>query len=446
MPQCTIPWGNGELDLPLPEDWTLAQTATPAVPPAPSDWTDRLGTCLTKPEGAPPLAEVLGQLGDHGRVVLVVEDMTRHSPLVEILGVVVRELEHARIDDKRIEILFATGMHPAMTAEEVAAKIGPWAERFAWRCNDARADDAHVEVGDVAEFGRATRLPILIDRRCATADLRIVVTSVSPHLQAGFGGGAKMLAPGCAALDTISRLHWSGLPAEENAVLVGMEGSVNPMRQMIDQVGELVDAYHGRTFAVQYVLDASDSPSAMVAGDLRLGQQMLAKQCAAAAGVVVDAPADIVITNAWPRDYDLWQAFKCIPNTAPAVRANGVIIALARCPAGLNMDEMKVGLSPKWIRRIIRWIGVKRIVSLMRRFAPGVNPEAHFFIKLAAETIHRNPILMYAPEIVRRGQKFPGLPMYDDLAAAFAVADRLLGPGGRRVVVFTAGGVSYPVL
>ncbi len=446
MPQCAVPWGEGELLLELPEHWSISHVAAPSVPPAAPDWSDRMAKSLTRPEGAPALPELLKGLGPQGRICIVVEDLTRHSPLCEILPIIGREITHAGIGDDRVEVLLATGMHPAMTAEQVAEKIGPWADRFAWRCNDASDADDHVRIGDVPEPEGSGRVPICIDRRCMEADLRIVVTSVSPHLQAGFGGGAKMLAIGMASLETISRLHNSGLPKRAGTVMVGQDGATNVMRRMIDAAGELVDACDGRTFAVQYVLDENDLPSAMAAGDLRSGQQMLAKQCAAAAGIVVDAPADILITNAWPRDYDLWQSFKCIPNTASAVRPNGVIIVLARCPAGMNMDEIRCPVSPTWIRRILRWIGVKGVVSMARRFIQGAHPEALFFIQIAAETLYRNPILMVAPEILRRGQKFPGLPMYADVAEAIEAAERLLGSGSRRVAIFTSGGASYPVL
>jgi hypothetical protein len=161
---------------------------------------------------------------------------------------------------------------------------------------------------------------------------------------------------------------------------------------------------------------------------------------------VVDAPADILITNASPRDYDMWQSFKCIANTCQAVRPNGVICVLARCPAGLNMGRIRWPISPVWTRRLIRWIGPKGIVSMARRMMPGVHAEAHFFIQLATDTIYRNPILVYAPEIVRRGQKFPGLPLYGDLDTMLADADRLLGDGSRRVILFPAGGASYPII
>jgi lactate racemase len=447
MAEVQVPWGSGQLTVPLPDHWSIAQIAQPQMPRAPVDWPDRLARALSRPDGTEPLADLVRPLVRRGHIVLVLEDVTRHSPLPELLNVILPELTHAGIADEQVSILFATGMHPAMDDRQVRQKIGALADRFAWRCHDALDAADHVDVGDVpAPHGRGG-VAIRVDRRLVEADLRIVLSSVSPHLQAGFGGGGKMFVPGCAALETIGQIHALGLPRKIGRPLVGTPAATNIMRQMVDAAGQLVEVAGGKTFAVQYVLDESDWPSTLVAGDLRQGQHMLAKQCAAACGVVVESPADVVIASAYPRDFDLWQSFKCIPNTAAAARPNGVILVLARCPAGANMGQIRWPLSPDWTRWLIRLLGARGLTSLIERFLPGVHAEARFFLRLATETLHRNPILLYAPELVRRGQTFPGLSIFDSLPAVTAEADRLLGgPGPRRVAVFPTGGTTYPIV
>ena len=118
----------------------------------------------------------------NGRIAVVVEDMTRHSPLEQILDVVMREIHHARVSDENVEIVFATGMHPPVRPDEAEAKLGRFARSLSWRSNDCEHRSAHVRRGTVGN------VPIWIDRGVAEADLRVIVSSVSPHLQAGFGG------------------------------------------------------------------------------------------------------------------------------------------------------------------------------------------------------------------------------------------------------------------
>ncbi len=443
MTDISIPWGDDTLTMALPADWTVQQIASPSVSSAGEDWPERLAGALSQPEGVPPLAKLLSARPG-ARVVIIVEDLTRYSPLPVILEAVFREFHHAGIPDENVEIFFATGMHPPLTPDEAAGKIGAGlAANIAWRCNPWRDRDAYVNLGQVRAGGAC--IDLLVDRGVVGADLRIVVTSVSPHLQAGFGGGYKMFVPGCAHLETIRRLHLVSVP-RRNTQQVGQPARLNRMRRLIDAAGSLVDASGGKSFGVQYVLDAENGLSTVAAGDIITCQRMLAKHCSAGCGIILESPADVVIVNAWPRDFDLWQAFKAIANTCWAGRDNGVLICLARCPGGVNMPTPKFPISPRFVRRVVRLLGANAMASLLTRLVPTLSGDAAFFVRLALQIIQRNTIIMVSPAIADADEKMPGLTVYADPAEAFAAADDLLGKGPKRVVVFPSGGISYPIL
>lgn len=443
MADISIPWGDETLTASLPADWTVQQVASPAIPSAQDDWPERLAAALARPEGSPPLGKLLAARSG-GRIVVIVEDLTRHSPLPIILEAVFREFHHANIPDENIEIFFATGMHPPLTDEEAAAKIGPGlAGKINWRCNPWRDRDAYVNLGPV-RAGGAT-IDLLADRGVVGADLRIVISSVSPHLQAGFGGGYKMFVPGCAHLETIRQLHLLSVP-RRHSQQVGQPARLNRMRRLIDAAGNAIDSAGGKSFGVQYILDNSDRLAAVAAGDVTVCQRMLAKHCASGCGVILDHLADVVIVNAWPRDFDLWQAFKAIANTCWAARDKGVIICLARCPGGVNMPTPSLPISPKCIRRLVRLFGADSLASMMTRMVPTISGDAAFFVRLALQILQRNTVMMVSPVLAGADEKMPGLPVFSDPAEAFAAADAELGSGPKRVVVFPAGGASYPIL
>jgi nickel-dependent lactate racemase len=438
MPDLFVPWGDEELEIPLPADWQLQQVAAPQLRPAPDDWPDRLATALNQPDTGPPLDKLLGGC-DNGRVAVIVEDLTRHSPLPEILEVVLREIRHARIDDDQVEIVLATGMHPPLTGEEEDRKLGPAADGIARRSNPWQDEQEYVRVG------RAGKVDLWLDRGVASADLRLLVSSVSPHLQAGFGGGYKMLFPGCASLETIRGLHRLGV-GRRLRQLVGLSATENPMRRAIDAGGRMTDAAGGTSFAVQYLLDDQDRPSTVAAGEVVPTQQMLAKQCAVDSGVLVEGRADVLLVNAYPRDFDLWQSFKCIANTLWAVRPGGVMIVTTPCRAGLHgMEVPRWPVSPAWTRRGVRLLGPDALGSLLMRLAPRLAGDAAFFVRLALRTLHRNPILMVSPALHAAGVQFPGVELFESIGDATARADALLGGGTQRAVAFPAGGVTYPV-
>jgi len=439
MPEVPVPWGSDELKISVPDHWTVQQVATPALRPAPRGWAERMAAALNQPVCGPPLGKLLAARHG-GRIALIVEDVTRHSPLGEILQLIMREIHHAGIDNDLLEIFFASGMHQPMTPAQAAEKLGPAVKGIRWRCNPWRDASAYVHVGNLG------KVDVLVDRAVAGADLRIIISSVSPHLQAGFGGGYKMLLPGCASLETIRALHRLGIGRTARQ-LVGTGSDTNSMRAAIDAGGRLIDAACGRSFAVQYLLDESDRPAFVAAGDVLPTHQMLAKQCAVACGIVMDRPADVLITNAHPRDFDLWQSFKCIANTRWAARPGGIIICLARCPSSLGgMKVTPWPLSPKWTRRLISLIGPNALHNTVTRLRPGLAGDAAFFIRMAVQTLHRNPILIFSPELHDSRQKFPGLDIFGDPARAVAAADALLGGGPQRVTVFPSGGVTFPVM
>ncbi|MCY2926981.1 MAG: lactate racemase domain-containing protein [Planctomycetota bacterium] len=439
MPEISVPWDDNPLTISLPADWHVLPTAPSSLRVAPEDWADRLAASLAKPAAGPSLGQLLGGL-QGGRVALIVEDHARHSPLSEILPLILREIRHAGVADEQIEIVLASGMHPPMTAEQVAAKVGPDAAGLRWRCNPWQTPSAYFHLAQVG------RLEVLVDRGVLEADLRIVVTSVTPHLQAGFSGGYKMLFPGCAGLETIRGLHRMGLSRRHDQ-FVGADATRCPMRRAIDAAGAALDAAHGKTFSVQFLLDTADRPAYIASGEVVAAQTMLAKQAAIACGVVTDQVADVVIANAYPRDVDLWQCLKSVLNTLEAARPGGVMICLARCPQGLNgMNPPKRWpLDPAWTRRLVRLLHPDPLASLLTRLAPTLAGDAAFFVRLALQALYRNPILVVSPALCQAGVTFPGLPIFPTAADAIAAASALLEAGPQRVALFPAGGTTYPV-
>lgn len=438
MSELSVPWDDKNLTIPLPGNWHLAQVASPRLREAPRDWPDRLAAVLNQPDTGPPLDRLLGQCSN-GRIAIVVEDLTRTSPLDEILSVLMREIRHAGIENDRLEIFFATGMHPPLTDAETDRKLGDACKGIRRMSNPWRDERRYTRLG------RAGKVDIRVADTVASADLRIIVSSVSPHMQAGFGGGYKMILPGCASLETIRGLQRQGVDRRLKQ-LVGLPAEENPMRGVIDAGGRMMDEAYGTSFAVQYLLDENDLPSCIAAGEVIPTQRMLAKQCAVECGVLVQSRADVLITNAYPHDFDLWQSFKCIANTLWALRPGGVLIVTTPCEAGLHgMEVPNWPVSPAWTRCGVRLLGADALSSLLMRVAPQLAGDAAFFVRLALRTLHRNPILMVSPKLASRQVRFPGIELFGDIADATARADEILGRRPQQVVVFPAGGVTYPV-
>lgn len=438
MTELTLPWGQQQMPISLPDSWTLLQVANPELKPADKDWPERLAAALVQPGTGLPLERLLAARRN-GKIAIVVEDVTRHSPVEQILDVVIREIRHAEVPDANVRIVFAVGTHPAMTRQQAVEKIGRYADEFTWHSNPWQARDAHVHIGKVG------KIDVWLDPAVADADLRIIISSASPHLQAGFGGGYKMLFPGCAGRETIRAIHRLGLGRTAKQ-LVGTSMDENPMRRAIDAAGELVEARYGKSFSIQYLLDGDNQPAMLSAGEVLPTHRMLAKQCSVACGVVAQASADVLITNAYPRDHDLLQSFKCIANTLWAARPNGIVICVTRCHAALNgMKPIPWPLSPSATRSAVRMLGPENLASLVTRLVPRLAGDAAFFIRMATQILDRNVLYMVSPPLHKHAVKFPGLHIFGTVEDAITAAGKHFEGRPQRVTIFPSGGTTFPV-
>ena len=95
------------------------------------------------------------------------------------------ELAKAGIQDENVLFIGSFGTHRAMTQEEVGRKLGPdIARRYAWLNHDV--------FDNVKEVGTTTRgNKILLNQTFLSADLKICISGVKVHQDAGYGGGSE---------------------------------------------------------------------------------------------------------------------------------------------------------------------------------------------------------------------------------------------------------------
>ena len=109
-----------------------------------------------------------------------------------------------------VTISVGVGRHHAVDAEAMRQRLGD-SIAAGYRCYSPPVDDlsAYVDLGSTPQG-----VPVRIFRPVAEADLRILIGSVLPHLQAGFGGGYKLIFPGTSHRTTLGALHRQGLEGQ----------------------------------------------------------------------------------------------------------------------------------------------------------------------------------------------------------------------------------------
>lgn len=154
------------------------------------DAHDVVARGIANPIGAARLREAVRR---SARVLILVDDVTRGTPVAVVLRYVIEELEAAGVSDDRIVILTAQGTHRRMTEIELREKLGVMRDRFVVHQHDWRDDAALHDFGQTSDGTRVTA-----NRLLARTDFTLGIGSIAPHRIKGFSGGAKIAFPGVA--------------------------------------------------------------------------------------------------------------------------------------------------------------------------------------------------------------------------------------------------------
>lgn len=119
-------------------------------------------------------------------IALAVPDATRRGPWQDLLAAGFDWIEHLTPQAVRRTVLVATGVHAPSAPEGVRHRAG-WSTAI----NGDAGYDRHINVGTTSS-GTSVRLhPAWVN-----ADARFVLSDLSFHYFAGFGGGRKLVFPG----------------------------------------------------------------------------------------------------------------------------------------------------------------------------------------------------------------------------------------------------------
>ena len=439
MHPTTVRWTENEyLPLDLPKHWHIAGYFAPRPAPPIEGLPSRLAQQLEKPLSRPALSSLLARAKS---VALVIDDLTRPTPVAALLEPVLTALEKAGIADHQVTGIVATGMHPPLSVEELAGKVGPaLAPRFRWLQNRYRDFNRYTRLG-TTDDGSGRDLDVYVLKELAQADLIILFSSVSPHLQAGFGGGSKLLFPGCAHVRTIGPLHKIGLNGDISR-LVGQQPGRNRMRQTVERAVALLGE---KVFSISTLLDSTAGVSFLAVGEPNQVQQRLSAECEHIFGQEITEQADVAIASAFPRDYDILQAFKTITNIRMAAKDGAVVVGMMNLRVvGHLRVKVPFTIPTGWLQFILKLTSGPLTTRLLARFDSGLSPEAKFFIRLGLDTIRRNRVLLYCPQLVDSGVKFPYIEVFAELPPLWQRVEKLLGrPAQVRVNVFAEGGSTY---
>lgn len=315
-----IPYGNKTLDFEIPENTEVFYANLPEVS-CPDDPYQEINRALDNPIGTERIERIVSP---KDRVCIICDDITRPTPVKEILEVLLTRLKMAGVQKGNIYIVIALGSHRYMTEEEKIKKVGEDIYR-----NFRVYNSEFKEPGGLLDMGRSkTGAKIYVSKSVMDSDIRIGIGNIVPHPAMGWSGGGKILYPGVTDEVTVTQFHIQQGLANEN--LFGMDDCYIRL-----EVEQWVDTI-GLHFIVNTVLTPDKKLYRAAAGHYVKAQRAGVEYAKQALGTKLIKPCEIVVVSSYPADLDYWQATKGYLCGARGAAENGTIILVTPCDEGIG--------------------------------------------------------------------------------------------------------------
>lgn len=335
MASIRLPYGAGTVEIPV-RDEDLAWVAVPGRADTGGMGADELvRRSLEYPIGTKRLRYLAGP---GKNVAIVVDDVTRPTPVHKILPHVMRELEAAGTKPRDIKVVIALGTHRVMTHEEIRTKCGPL--DHAIEMVNASYEDAK-EFVSIGEGLLGESIDVL--RKVAEADLIIGIGNIVPHFYAGWGGGAKIIQPGICDERTTEATHILGVL--NDSILNLCTNPENLVRREMEHIAGKV----GLDFIVNTVLDEHKQIVGVFSGHYVKAHRAGVALAEKVYRPLVPCLADIVVVTANPSHIDYWQGIKGLVHAQYGLRQGGV------CVFAMSAGEGLAGGNEKHTSTIMQW-------------------------------------------------------------------------------------------
>jgi nickel-dependent lactate racemase len=264
-------------------------------------------------------------------VVIAVTDATRACPDHILLPPMLEALHGAGISPEAITILVAIGTHRPSTDAEKRAKLGEdIVDRYEVIDHDPYDQN---ELRDV--WRHDSGVVFRVNRRAIEADVLIATGIVEPHQYAGYSGGGKTIAIGCANEAVIEYTHGPAFLDHAGTRLATIVG--NPFQDAVREVA--------RRAGLDFVANVVKNTDGGIV-DIRYGapepvHDELARLAGSFMTSSIPHQMDIAIAGVpAPKDANLYQVSRAASYLqfapTPVVKPGGVIIIPARCEEGVG--------------------------------------------------------------------------------------------------------------
>ena len=268
---------------------------------------------------------------DLTRPVLVVADKTRLCGYPQYLPILIQELTAHGMNPKDLTIIIAYGTHPRQSDEECLHCYGDIYNTVTFIHHDCREINIFTEIGFTS---RGT--PLRFRKDLLGASAVITMGPICHHYFAGYGGGRKLIFPGCGEREAIYANHGLFLNSTTDTLTTSCQPGVlkgNPLAEDLFEVEDTLVAH----LSLHGILDSHGNLC-----DLLIGHEKndFLHACARH-GENCETPAEkfhtvVASCGGYPKDINFIQSHKAIHNAAMFVEDEGLLLIYAECREGIG--------------------------------------------------------------------------------------------------------------
>jgi lactate racemase len=376
---------------------------------------------IERPIGAPRLREMVGQ---GQRVLILIDDGTRMTPVAKILPPVLDELHAGGVADDHVEFLQAPGTHRPMTPEEIREKLGPLAGRYPVH------EHHYLDQSSLHHFGHTRDgTPVTANKLLTQADFVLGIGSIVPHRVKGLSGGAKIAFPGVAGREMMDRNQWEASMHMSETVMGVPE---NPMRLRMEEAARMA----GLGYIVNVVYDVRRRIVGCFSGDIVKAHREGSKCSRQVYAAHLPTRADIVLIDSHSADRDFWQSAKGPYAGTMAVKDGGSLILVSPNPEGVASNHknlLEIGYRPH--AEIVQMVQQGKVDDLV-----GVAILAD-----VCQIVDKTDCIMVSPGVSAKEAKKIGFRYARSAEEALRMAFERQGPRA-SVAVLRYGGHILPIV
>jgi lactate racemase len=274
---------NTERILTFPDRWVVDNLTSPGFDKPPLQ-ADEIRDRIEHPIDGPTLEELAR---GKKQAVIVFDDMTRPTPASDVAPHVLDILHRTGLKKDQIRFLWALGSHGACDMINARKKLGhEIVENYAVYNHDPFQNTVLV--------GRTpTGLELWFNREFMACDLKIGIGCITAHLHVGFGGGAKLILPGVAGIETINQFHNQLYRDPTRTGLGNFDNNI--MRAECDAAGDLASL----NFKIDCLINRRGKIASLHAGTFRATHAEGAREGKEHYGIPFSSGYDIVVCNAY---------------------------------------------------------------------------------------------------------------------------------------------------